>query len=138
MVQAVLKPHNLDSTVKKDLVATLVVEREENPDNLTLAQLIVRGYEQDLLPNQVLQLLANRDNYLKDPTIADCVNINGRLHYQDCLYVTDYHVRQLSLCYLHHDFPHASHLGIGNTYELCKREVACTKVGHVLLQGYSA
>ena len=46
MVQTVLKPHNLDSAVKKDLVAArLVIEREENLDDLTLEQLIDRGYE---------------------------------------------------------------------------------------------
>lgn len=46
MVQIVLKPHNLDSTVKKDLVAILlVIERGENLDDLTLEQLINRGYK---------------------------------------------------------------------------------------------
>ena len=82
MVQTVLKPHNLDSAVKIDLVATpLVIEGEENLDNLILEQLIDHGYEQDSLPNQVLQLLANGANYSKDLFIANCVNIDGRLHY---------------------------------------------------------
>ena len=37
MVQTVLKPHNLDFAIIKDLVARLlVIEREENLDNLTL------------------------------------------------------------------------------------------------------
>ena len=122
MVQTVLKSHNLDSTVKKDLVvAPLVIEGEENLDDLTLEQLIDRGYEQDPLPNRVLQLLADGANYSKDLTIADCVNVDGRLHYRDRLYVPDYHVLQLRLCRLHHDSPHAGHLGIGNTYQLLHR-----------------
>ena len=122
MVETVLKPHNLDSAVKKDLVAApLVIEEEENLDDLTLEQLIDRGYEQDLLSNRVLQLLANKANYSKDFTIADCANVDGRLHYRDHLYVPDYHVLQLRLCRLHHDSPHAGHLGIGNTYELLHR-----------------
>ncbi|WP_375449187.1 hypothetical protein [uncultured Nostoc sp.] len=55
IVQTVLKPHNLDFAVKKDLVATpLVIEGEENLDDLTLEQLIDRGYEPNSLPNQVL------------------------------------------------------------------------------------
>ena len=46
MVQTVLKPHNLDSAVKKDLFAApLVIEGEENLDDLILEQLIDRGYE---------------------------------------------------------------------------------------------
>ena len=82
MVQIVLKPHNLDSTVKKDLIATpLVIEGEENLDDLTLKQLIDRGYKQNLLPKQVLQLLANGPNYSKDLTIANFTNVDGRLHY---------------------------------------------------------
>lgn len=46
MVQIVLKPHNLDSTMIKNLVATpLVIERGENLDDLTLEQFINRGYK---------------------------------------------------------------------------------------------
>ena len=122
IVQTVLKPHNLDSTVKKDLVAApLVIEGEENLDDLTLEQLIDCGYEQDPLPKQVLQLLADGANYSKDFTIADCVNVDGRLHYRGRLYVPNYHVLQLHLCRLHHDSPHAGHLDIGNTYEFLHR-----------------
>ena len=37
MVQTILKPHNLDFAMKKDLVAApLVIKREENLDDLTL------------------------------------------------------------------------------------------------------
>ena len=122
MVQTVLKSHNLDSAIKKDLVAApLVIEGEENLDNLTLEQLIVRSYEQNSLSNRVLQLLANGANYFQDLTIADCTNVDSRLYYQDRLYVPDYHVLQLRLCRLHHNSPHAGHLGISNTYELLYR-----------------
>ena len=122
MVQTVLKFHNLDSAVKKDLVAApLVIEGEENLDDLILEQLINRSYEQDLLPNRVLQLLANGANYFKNLTIADCANVDGRLHYWDHLYIPNYHVLQLRFCYLYYDSPHAGHLGIGNTYKLLHR-----------------
>ena len=59
----------------------LVIKEEENLDNLTLEQLIDHGYEQNPLPRRVLQLLANSANYSKDLTIADCVNVDGRLYY---------------------------------------------------------
>ena len=122
MVKIVLKYHNLDFAVKKDLFAApLVIEGEENQDDLTLKQLIDRGYEEDSLPNQVLQLLADGANYFKDFIIADCANINGKLHYQDRFFVSDYHVLQLRLYRLHHDFSHVGHLGIGNFYELLYR-----------------
>ena len=68
--------------MKKDLVAVpLIIEGEENLDDLTLKQLIDRGYKQDPLPNGVLQLLANKADYSKDLTIADCAKINTKLHY---------------------------------------------------------
>ena len=122
IVQTVLKLHNLDSAMKKDLVAaSLVIEGEENRDNLTLEQLIDRGYEQDLLPNQVLQLLANGANYSKDLTIVDRTNVNGRLHYRNRHYVPNYHVLQCCLCHLYYNSPHTGYLGIGNTYELLHR-----------------
>ena len=68
--------------MKKDLVAApLIIEGEENLDDLTLEQLIDCGYGQDPLPKQVLQLLVDGANYFKDLTIADCVNVDGRLDY---------------------------------------------------------
>ena len=82
IVQTVLKPYNLDSAVKKNLVAALlVIEGEENLDDLTLEQLIDCSYKQDPLPNRVLQLLADGANYSKDFTIADYVNLDSRLYY---------------------------------------------------------
>ena len=108
--------------MKKDLVtAPLVIEGEENLDDLTLEQLIDHGYKQDSLPNRVLQLLADKANYFKDLTIADYINVDGRLHYRDCFYILDYHILQLCLCRLHHDSPYTGHFGIGNTYELLDR-----------------
>ena len=122
MVWTVLKPHNLDSAVKKNLVAALlVIKREENLEDLTLEQLIDYGYEQNPLLNQVLQLLTNRVDYSKNLTIANCININSRLHNQNRLYVSNYHILQLCLYCLHFDSPHTGHLSIGNTYELLHR-----------------
>lgn len=122
MVQIVLKPHNLDSAIKKNLVATpLIIKGEENLDDLILEQLIDRGYEQDPLPNRVLQLLADGANYSKDLTIVDCTNVNSRLHYRDHFYVPNYHILQLYFCRLHHNSSYAGYLGIGNTYEFLHR-----------------
>ena len=82
IVQTILKSHNLDFAVKKDLVATLLVmEGEENLDDLTIKQVIDRGYEQNTLPKRVLQLLAYKATYFKDCTIENYVNIDGRLYY---------------------------------------------------------
>ena len=68
--------------MKKNLVVTpLVIKGEENLEDLILEQLIDRSYEKDSLLNQVLQLLADGVNYSKDLTIADCINVDGRLHY---------------------------------------------------------
>ena len=81
------------------------MKEEENLDDLSLEQLIDCGYEQDLLPNRVLKMLADGANHSKDFTITDCINVDGRLHYQDHFFVPDYHVLRLRLCSLHHDSP---------------------------------
>ena len=93
----------------------------EEEEAMTLDQLLDQGYEVDPIPNRVLGLLAQGANHSKDLTIADCSNVNGRLHYRGLLYVPDHHALQLHLCRLHHDTPIAGHLGIGNTYELLHR-----------------
>lgn len=119
MIQTILKSHKLDPEVQKDLVAApLYMEKMENP---SLEELINCRYQEDLLPNRVLQFLANGANYSKDLTIANCAVINGRLHYRDNLYVPDYHDLCLHLCCLHHDSPHTGYLRIGKTYEQLHR-----------------
>ena len=114
---------NLDSTTlnisaNTDEPIEVILEDEEA---MTLDQLLNRGYEEDPIPNRVLELLAQAANYSRNLTIADCSNINGRLHYRRLLYVPDYHALQMHLCKLHHDIPIAGHLGIGNTYKLLHR-----------------
>lgn len=82
MDQTVSKLRNLDFVMKKDhVVVLLVMKGEKNLNDLTLKRLIDRGYEQDSLPNRVLHLLTDEANYSKNSTIADCVNVDGRLHY---------------------------------------------------------
>lgn len=78
--------------MKNNLIAApLVIEGEDYLDDLTLKQLIDHGYEQNLLPNRVLQLLADEANYSKNFTMADSANIDGRWHYQNRLYIPNYH-----------------------------------------------
>ena len=115
------KPTTEPATVPTKATKPTNTILEEEETAMSLDQLLDRGYERDLIPNRVLDLLARGANYLKDLTIADCFVINRRLHYRGLLYVLDYHVLQLRLCKLHHDTPVAGHLGIGNTYELLHR-----------------
>ena len=82
-----------------------------------MEKLIDREYQKDPLPNYVLQLLADRANYSKNLTIANCIVVNSRLHYQDRLYVPNYHNLRLHLCHLHHNSPYVGNLRIDNTYE---------------------
>ena len=96
-------------------------ESEEEEKAMTLDQLLDCGYEEDPIPNRVLELLSQGANYSKDLTIADCSIVNRRLHYRGLLYVPEYHALQMHLCRLHHDSSIAGHLGMGNTYELLHR-----------------
>lgn len=102
----VLKPYNLDLTMQKELVATSsIIEKLENKNDLTLEEFIDSGHQKNLLPNHVLQLLANGVDYSKNLTITDCVNVNGKLYYQNHLYVPDYYALHLYLCCLHQYSP---------------------------------
>ena len=85
---------------------------------ISLDQLLDCAYEEDPIPNRVLDLLACGANYLRDLTIADCSVVNRKLHYRGLLYVPDYHALQMHLCKVHHDTTVAGHLGVGNTYDL--------------------
>lgn len=80
----VLKPHNLDIAIKKNLIIVFLhIKKTKNIEkkNLTLKNLINCGYQEDSLPNCVLQLLIKRANYYKNLTIANCAIINNKLYY---------------------------------------------------------
>ena len=88
MVQTVIKPYNLNFVMKKDFIAApLVIKEEENLNDLILEELINGGYEQDPLLKWVLQLLANETDYFQEITIADSINVDGELYYQDRFYI---------------------------------------------------
>ena len=110
-----------EPTVVAPTEATKPTDATPEKEEATLDQLLDRAYEEDSIPNKVLDLLARGANYSKDLTIADCSVVNGRLHYRRLLYVSDYHALQMYLCKTHHDTPVAGYLGIGNTYELLHR-----------------
>ena len=116
---------NLNSTTTKNLSADTIEPTEPTKpteeETISLHQLLDQGYEVDPIPNRVLGLLAQSANHSKDLIIADCSNVNGRLHYRGLLYIPEYHALQMHLCKLHHDTPIAEHLGTGNTYELLHR-----------------
>ena len=113
---------NLNPTTTLNLsVDTIKPTESGKKETLSLDQLLDCGYEEDPIPNRVLELLSQGANYSRDLTIADCSNVNGRLHYRGLLYIPNYHTLQLQLCKLHHDTPIAGHLGIGNTYKLLNR-----------------
>lgn len=115
MVQIVLKPHNLEFVIQKDLIAAPLHIKEIK--KLLLEELIDHGYQEDPLPNHVLQLLVDKANYSKDLTIADCTIINSRLYYQDRFYVLIYYKLCFHLYQLHYNSPYAGYLRTGNTYK---------------------
>ena len=147
MMQTVLKEHNLDPAITSDAaiksnndivststphtlnlnstlnvsIDTIEPEALDTEEPRSLDQLLNQGYEEDLIPNRVLELLVRDANYSKNLTIVDCSNVNGRLHYRELLYVPNYHTLQLRLCKLHHDTSIAGHLGADNTYKLLHR-----------------
>lgn len=121
ILDIVLKPHNLDLSVKKDLFATSLHIREtenaKNEDNFILEDFMDRGYQKNPLPSRDLQLLTDENNYSKDLNIIYCSILHGKLYNQNRLYVPHYHALRFPFCCLYHDFSYRNYFGIDNTNE---------------------
>ena len=87
----------------------------------TLAKLLENGYTADPFPSQVLDMLAKGQKRSREVSLADCVEQNGRLIYQERLYVPDFEPLRLHLLQQHHDVPAAGHPGRSKTLDLLGR-----------------
>ena len=80
------------------------------------------AYLKDLFLNQVLEILRSGTRYCKDISLAECSEVEGRLHYRNKLYVPDSHKLRMRLCKEHHDHPVTGHPGVIKTFNLIRRE----------------
>lgn len=90
------------------------------PENLQ--SLFEKGYEEDPMPNSVLQALKNEEERHPEITLAECEQRGPYLFYRKRLFVPDYANLKAELLRCYHENPTAGHPGRSKTYELLSRE----------------
>jgi len=92
------------------------------PENRRIATLLAEAYQVDEFPGRILGLLRDGTRQCKEISLADCKEMNGRLFYRDCLFVSDHTPLRLRLLQDHHDPPAMGHPGRAKTLELLARK----------------
>jgi hypothetical protein len=146
--QTVLKPYNLDidslflapiETQKIQDEPTEEFDRnrslEPEPHGPTFEAALTQAYFEDPFPNQVLEMLRNETRYCRDISLAECSEIESRLHYRGKLYIPDCHKLRMRICKEHHDHPVAGHPGVAKTFNLIRREYYWPNF-HTFIQRY--
>ena len=123
--QTVLKPRNLEllanglakeSSEENDIESGLDQEEVK-----TLEELWQEALKNDPFPVKILNLLRSGARHSKDISLAECTEIDGRLHYREKMFVPDSHALKMRLCESVHDSPVAGHPGRAKTFDLLQR-----------------
>ena len=113
--QVVLKPHNLEAPLQ-------VSGTSAGPmSGITREGPWEEAYQADPFPSSVVDLLRKGARHSKDISLAECSVRDGRLYYNDRLYVPRHEPLILHLLQSHHDPPSCGHPGQAKTFELLSR-----------------
>jgi len=115
MAQEVLKPQNLPEQLH------LLADSPAMQGRPSLPELFIQAYETDPLPGKILEAIRTNGS-LKDITIAECPEHNGRIQYQGKCYVLEDDRLPLRLIQEHHDTALAGHPGRAKTFDLVDRQ----------------
>lgn len=107
--QVLIKPHNLQISA--------TASRDTDLDTL-----FATAYKADPKPKQILQQLQTGVQCSKHISLAHCSEIDGKLLYNDRVYVPAYSPLILCLIQQNHDSPAAGHPGRSKTIELLQRQ----------------
>ncbi|KAI0996661.1 Transposon Ty3-I Gag-Pol polyprotein [Podosphaera aphanis] len=87
-----------------------------------LSALFDEAYEKDPFPRKIMKMKKDGKQHSKDISLAYCTELNGRLLYQDRIFVPDHDALKIYITKLHHDSPSAGHPGREKSFELISRE----------------
>ena len=87
----------------------------------TLAEMITTAYATDPLAQEVLRDLRSGNRHNRSLSLADFQEVDGRLRYQNRLYIPDNAELRLRLLRSRHDALAAGHPGRDKTFELLTR-----------------
>ena len=98
--QVVLKPRNLELLSNDLKIPSQADDRQTEREEVekTLEELWKEGLENDPFPSKILELLRNKVSHSKEISLAECKELQGRLHYREKLYVPDSHALRMRLC----------------------------------------
>jgi hypothetical protein len=116
--QVVLKKKNLEAKLSL-LAGSLSNEPAEK--NASLNILFDEGYNADTLPQKILDMRNKGEQQSKDISLAECIEVEGRLLYRGSIYVPDYDPLKLRILQLYQDAVSARHTGHEKTFELISR-----------------
>ena len=92
-------------------------EASSDHEDPSIDELFIEAYAADPYPIEVLQSLKDGLRRHNNVQLSRCSEIEGRLYYDDKLWVPDHHVLQLRLVKEAHDAPVAGHPGVEVTVE---------------------
>jgi len=115
MEQVVLKPHNLPEQLQI-LANSLPVQERSSISNL-----FNQTYEDDPLSGKIINAIRTNSS-LKEITIADCTEQDGRVQYRGKQYVPESDQLRLRLIQEHRDTALAEHPGRVKRFELLDRQ----------------
>jgi hypothetical protein len=114
--QVVLKPENLDISLNATSQENALEEDNE------ITELFKQAYENDPIPNQILNDLRIKKQHSKLISLAECSEADSLLYYRERKYVPDYLPLKLYLLKQYHDSPTAGHPGRAKTLEILARD----------------
>jgi hypothetical protein len=115
MEQVVLKPHNLPEQLR--ISANDMLECQVP----LISDLFTQAYRDDPLPNKILDAI-RQGGSLKDITVAECTEQEGKVWYRGKFYVPEGDQLRLRLIQGHHDTALAGHPGRAKTFDLLDRK----------------
>jgi len=115
MEQVVLKPQN---TPEQFRVFADIPAMQGHPSP---SDLFIEAYETDPLPGKILNALWTKGR-LKDITMPECTDRDGRIQYRGMCYVPDDDQLRLQLIQDHHHTALAGHPGRAKTFDLLDRQ----------------
>jgi len=115
MEQVVLKPHNLPEQLR---ISANDTPRQEVP---LISDHFAEAYMDDPLPNKILEAI-RQGGSLKDITVAECMEQEGKVWYRGKCYVPEGDQIWLRLIQEHHDTALAGQPGQAKTFDLLDRK----------------
>ena len=115
MEQVVLKLQNLPKELH------LLADTPLAQGRPSISDLMTEAYETDPLPGKILEGI-HTNGSVKDITIAECTEQDGRIEYQGKRYIPESNQLRLGLIEEHHDTALAGHPGRAKMFDILDRQ----------------